>query len=297
MVAECEGTHPAKLTQCYGANNGGVHGRVRPFGPMNTAYATTPPTGPARLDIQILTVAREPVPRLRPDHAVLAGIVPGQGGNCSSRPPRCTDHSADIGGTDIGQLAFSTPARAVLVGGPDRVPLSFAPTPTDCPFKNADVHRAGLADAGPGDAVAGRRSVPRVAARLTHQYNSAVTEPLAVQEVASRARRRGAHHPAGQRTARRATALYSMPRWRCPRCPSRTGSTIPSTGMPVTSLKLDPAAGRQAAHPVLRLPERGPAARHRRPRRHRLRQRGGRQPDQRCSPTRSSRSSTRRCSR
>ncbi len=48
MIAECVGTNPASSADCYGATNGGVTGGSGPYGPMNTAYALTRRTAPAR---------------------------------------------------------------------------------------------------------------------------------------------------------------------------------------------------------------------------------------------------------
>ena len=129
MVVECNSTHPRFWKQCYGANNGGVQGAFGPFGPMNTAYATTAGNGTGELDIQILTVAENQFLGCGVRHQCSLVIVPAQGGNTLSSPVNCHDHSIDTGGTDLGQFAFSSQTGSCSWNDRIIVPLSVRPGP------------------------------------------------------------------------------------------------------------------------------------------------------------------------
>jgi hypothetical protein len=184
MVAECNSAHPRFLKQCYGADNGGVQGAFGPFGPMNTAYATTAANGRGQLDIQILTVAENQFLGCGVRHKCSLVIVPAQGGNTLISPANCGDHSIDTAGTDLGQFAFSSQTGSCSWKQRIIVPLSFAPAPGNCPIKNAafaamgspmllramNQWRAGLcASADP----------------LAITFNSAITEPEAIADLPS----------------------------------------------------------------------------------------------------------------
>src|SRR5690349_9867679 len=106
MIAECAGANPASSADCYGATNGGVTGGSGPFGPMNTAYATTTADGTGQADIEIYTGVENQFLGCDQNHACSLVVVPAQGGNVLASPPVCTDHSRD-GTFAIGQLAFS----------------------------------------------------------------------------------------------------------------------------------------------------------------------------------------------
>jgi hypothetical protein len=182
MVAECKGLHPTRMDQCYGANNGGVQGAFGAFGPMNTVYETTAPKGRGELDIQILTVQENQFLDCDENHPCSLVMVPAQGGDVFVSPPHCKDHSLDQGTSDIGQVAFSTGTGACSWRDRITIPLRFAPTPDGCPLRNAnfsvigspmmaramDSWRAGLCQGTDGLAI---------------QYNSAIPEPLAVNDV------------------------------------------------------------------------------------------------------------------
>ncbi len=143
MVAECNSSHPRFLKQCYGADNGGVQGAFGAFGPMNTAYATTTGKGTGQLDIQILTLAENQFLGCAVRHKCSLVIVPAQGGNTLSSPAKCSDHSIDMGGTDLGQYAFSSQTGSCSWKQRIIVPLRFAPAPTNCAIKNASFSAIG----------------------------------------------------------------------------------------------------------------------------------------------------------
>jgi hypothetical protein len=182
MVAECNTVKVKDWSQCYGADNGGVQGAFGPFGPMNTAYATTSSNGTGELDIQILTTQENQFLGCSIHHQCSLVIVPSQGGNTLVSPPRCGDHSIDTAGTDLGQFAFSSNTGACSWKDRIIVPLRFAPAPTNCPIKKTaftaigspmlaramDQWRAGLcASSSP----------------LAITYNSALTEPTAIADL------------------------------------------------------------------------------------------------------------------
>ena len=237
MIAECVGTNPASSADCYGATNGGVTGGSGPDGPMNTAYALTTPAGTGQADIEIDTVAENQFLGCDQKHACSLVVVPAQGGNVLTSPPNCTDHSEDSTFA-IGQLAFGALYNACSWADRIVIPLSFAPTPSVCKFKHTAFSAAGspMLDRAMASWVAhlclGSRG-------LSIQYNPEVAEPLAVQEVASGAADVGlTTQPASaQQIVTQRHYLYA------PVAVSAVSIAYwvddPTTGLPVTTLKLD----------------------------------------------------------
>jgi hypothetical protein len=184
MVAECNSARPRFLKQCYGADNGGVQGAFGPFGPMNTAYATTARNGTGQLDIQILTTAENQFLGCRVHHRCSLVIVPAQGGDTLASPPNCHDHSIDTAGTDLGQFAFSSQTGACSWRQRIIVPLRFVPAPTNCPIKNANFSAIGspmllrAMDQWRAGLCAGTNP-------LALTFNSAITEPEAIADLPS----------------------------------------------------------------------------------------------------------------
>jgi ABC-type phosphate transport system substrate-binding protein len=237
MIAECVGTKPASSADCYGATNGGVTGGSGPFGPMNTAYALTAPDGTGQADIEIDTTAENQFLGCDQKHACSLVVVPAQGGDVLASPPNCADHSQD-NVFAIGQLDFGATFNTCSWADRIVIPLSFAPTPSVCNFKNAAFTAAGspMLDRAMASWVAhlclGSRG-------LNIQYNPEVAEPLAVQEVASGAadvalttRPASAQQIVTQRHylyAPVAVSAVSIAYW----------VDSPTTGLPVTTLKLD----------------------------------------------------------
>jgi ABC-type phosphate transport system substrate-binding protein len=240
MVTECRGTNPASLTDCYGANNGGVQGAFGPDGPMNTAYATTAANGTGQLDIQILTALENQFLGCDQNHPCSLVVVPAQGGNVFVTPPHCTDHSADIGGSAIGQLAFSTSHGQCSWLTRIVIPLKFAPTPAACPLKNSQFSVAG----SPMMARAMAQWLAGLCAGshgLTIGYNSTVPEPLAVSEAAD-----GLADVALTTRPASADGIVATGRHQFVYAPVSVSAVSiaywidnPATGKPVTSLKLD----------------------------------------------------------
>jgi hypothetical protein len=241
MVAECQGANPASPAGCYGATNGGVTGGSGPFGPMNTAYAVTAPDGTGQVNILIDTAEENQFLGCDQTHPCSLAVVPAQGGNIFKTPPDCTDHSLDegaTGGTAWGFLAFSADHGQCSWADRIVIPLNFAPTPNVCPLKNAAFTAAG----SPMLARAMNSWVAGLCAGshgLTIQYNSQVPEPLAVQEVAGGLTDVAlTTRPAsvqGITTTRHylyapvAVSAASIAYW----------VDDPTTGLPVTGLKLD----------------------------------------------------------
>ena len=237
MIAECAGSNPASSADCYGATNGGVTGGSGTDGPMNTVYATTAPDGTGQADIEIYTGVENHFLGCDQKHACSLVIVPAQGGNVLASPPVCTDHSQDHFFA-IGQLDFGATYNACSWADRIVIPLSFAPTPNACPLKNAAFTAAGspMLARAMNSWVAGLCSGSH---GLTIQYNSQVPEPLAVQEAAG-----GLTDVA--LTTRPASVQGIVPKRHYLYAPIAVSAVSiaywvddPTTGLPVTGLKLD----------------------------------------------------------
>ena len=238
MVAECNSPHPRFLKQCYGADNGGVQGAFGPFGPMNTAYATTARNGSGQLDIQILTNVENQFLGCGVNHRCSLVIVPAQGGNTLLSPPNCHDHSLDPAGTDVGQFAFSSQTGSCSWRQRIIVPLSFVPAATSCKIKNASFAAIGspMLLRAMNQWRAGLCAVPNPMA-LT--FNAALTEPEAITDLPSGlgdialTTRPGPAHIVSSKTytyAPIAISSVAIAYW----------VDNPVTGQPVRTLKLDP---------------------------------------------------------
>ena len=178
MVAECQGTHPTRQSQCFGANNGGVQGSVSAYGPENTAYAATAPNGTGIADIQLLTAAQAPQLGCNKGSPCSLVIEPAQGGNTFGSRPACNDHSLDPGLTAIGNYAFTSEHGQCSWDDRIIVPLHFAPTPTDCRVRNPDFTVVGspmLARAMDS----WQTALCSVSKPMSIQYDSAQNEPVA----------------------------------------------------------------------------------------------------------------------
>jgi hypothetical protein len=178
MVIECPGRHPKNPGQCPGGENGGTDATVTVFGPQNAAFATTQANGTGQAPIELLTA--EQAPELGCDQGKPCSVVimPSQGG----APDGCSDHSQDgqtdgpgTGAWDFGTNYQCAWAKRIVV------PLSFAPTPSDCPVRTPDFSVIGSAMVGRAmeswQAALCQGSNP-----VSIQYDSAQGEPLARQD-------------------------------------------------------------------------------------------------------------------
>ena len=185
MVTECKGTDPSSPADCYGAENGGVTSNVGPAGPFNDAYATTGPNGTGQADIEILTKTENSVLGCTSTHPCSLAIVPSQGGNYSTTPPHCNDHSQDFSfgtGTAVGAVAFGAQDFACSWAKRIVFPLSFARTAAACPVKNPAFTAAGspmlarAMDSWTAALCAGSHG-------MTISYDGTIAEPQALSEL------------------------------------------------------------------------------------------------------------------
>jgi hypothetical protein len=238
MVVECNSVHPRRLKQCYGGDNGGVQGAFGPFGPMNSAYATTSKKGAGQLDIQVLTLAENQFLGCSIHHRCSLVIVPSQGGDTLSVPPKCTDHSLDPAGTDLGQFAFSSETGQCSWAKRIVVPLSFAPAPDNCKLKKPNFAAMGspmlLRAMNQWRAGLCTGSNP-----IALTFNAAITEPEAIADLPTGladialTTRPGPVHLNSNKTyayAPIAISAVSIAYW----------VDNPTTGQPVRRIKLDP---------------------------------------------------------
>jgi hypothetical protein len=235
MVAECKGAHPTKVSQCFGANNGGVAGSVSQYGPMNTQYSTTAPNGTGVAYIQLLTAEEAPQLGCNLGHVCSIVIEPAQGGNYFTG--NCHDHSQDIGQFAIGQFAFTASYGGCSWKDRIIVPLRFERTPTDCPVHNPDFSVIGspmLARAmGSWQTALCSAADPEFI-----QYDSAQNEPLAREDFVAGTDTvalttlplTGETSPRPYTYAPVAVSAESIAFW----------IDNPTTGKPLTHLKLDP---------------------------------------------------------
>ena len=150
-IAECKGLHPTSPADCYGAANGGEPASFGAYGPSNTSFGTTGSNGTGTADILLFTSVQNQFLNCSPSQPCSIVIVPSQGGDSLDfAKPVCTNHTEDIGGTDLGQYAFrpitGAPYTAngycswlkrIVIG------IYFAPTPTGCPLRPANFTAGG----------------------------------------------------------------------------------------------------------------------------------------------------------
>src|SRR5215831_2215517 len=187
MVAECQGTAPATMDNCYLANNGGLAVAFGSAGIPNTQYAITTTAGTGQANIDIETNLENSFLGCDQTHPCSLVVVPGQGG----APGHCADHSSDITLFGGNALAESTFSLATGASGPcswaDRIviPLSFAPTPNGCPQRNSAFNVAG----SPMMAGAMQQWLTGLCAGrhgMTINYDSTLGEPTAVTNAVSK---------------------------------------------------------------------------------------------------------------
>ena len=189
MVAECKGTDPSSPADCYGAENGGVTSTSGASGPMNASYATTGTNGAGLTDILIFTSFENTFLGCDQAHPCSLAIVPSQGGEANVTPPKCQDHSADLGpsGNSVGGITFGSQDWACAWAKRIVVPMGFAPSPNTCPIGKVQ-HPAFSAAGSP---MVARAMNSWIAARCAGShgafvaYDSLIAEPQALSELQS----------------------------------------------------------------------------------------------------------------
>lgn len=186
MVAQCAGAAPTDETKCFGANNGGSPGAFTADGPTNTGYAITNADGTGQLDFRILTALDNQTLGCDTAHPCSLVIFPSQGGNYTTSPTTCSDHSLDtfasggVADTGVEAFNFGTAGTTGVCSWASRivVPLRFAATAANCPFRHADFTMGGSPMAGRA-IDQWRPGICTGAHPLQIQYDSALNEPLA----------------------------------------------------------------------------------------------------------------------
>jgi hypothetical protein len=158
MIAECKGLDPTTPNDCYDATNGGEPATFGAYGPSNTTYGTTEADGTGTADILLFTSVQNQFLNCGRSQPCSLVVVPSQGGDSLDfAKPVCSNHTEDVGGTDLGQYAFGAITSAPFTANgycswAKRIviPLYFALTPTGCPLRPANFTAGGspmLADA------------------------------------------------------------------------------------------------------------------------------------------------------
>jgi hypothetical protein len=153
-VVECRGWNPQTPEDCYGADNGGSPSVFGKYGPGNASYGTSNADGSGAADILLFTQVQNQFLECGPTVHCSIVVVDSQGGDSFDfAKPHCGNHSVDtaaLGGTDLGQYAFSPITSAAFTANgycswQQRIviPLHFAPTPSGCPLRQADFSAGG----------------------------------------------------------------------------------------------------------------------------------------------------------
>ncbi|MDH6579934.1 hypothetical protein [Kitasatospora sp. MAP5-34] len=171
-VYECRGADP-KVTDCYGSTLYNQNpakgfqqapppaGTTTPEYPSNMKIALTHADGTGSADIEVWTAQQSQTLGCDPQHACSLVVEPEYGGDAVGIGPLvgtsggCLDHSQDTGANGVLEAVDSI-MQTVDLGNSNEdgescawrnhvaVPLSFAPTPTDCKVKQADFTAQGL---------------------------------------------------------------------------------------------------------------------------------------------------------
>ncbi len=236
MIVECNSAKPTKRTQCYGANNGGTTGAFGPFGPLNSAFATTAPNGTGQADIQILISDQNSLLGCGLGHRCSVVVVPAQGGNEFASPPDCSDHSQDTGGFAIGEFSFG---QYFQCSWADRIviPLTFVKAAANCPIHNTALTALGspMIDRAMSQWIA---FLCTGSDPLTITYNPSITEPEAIQDVPLGLGDIALTSRPGPTTI--GTRSYTYAPLSISAVSVAYWVDNPNTGAPVTNLKLDP---------------------------------------------------------
>jgi hypothetical protein len=139
-VSECAGTDPSGLSDCFGAAQD-LQQTFTAAGPTTEVYALTGKDGTGSTTIQIETQLQNSTLGCDVTHQCSLLILPVDGGYPGDPPQTksdCSNHKLDnesnqatmAGIAQVGDSACAWADRIV-------VPLSFAPTPTNCNLANA----------------------------------------------------------------------------------------------------------------------------------------------------------------
>ncbi|MFC1404424.1 MULTISPECIES: hypothetical protein [Streptacidiphilus] len=168
-VYECRGANP-KITDCYGSTLYNADpklgfqqpepasGTTTPEFPSNMRLMATRPDGTGSADIEVWTAEQSQSLGCDVSHACSIVVEPNYGGDSLSAaqllgtPGGCTDHSADPllgegadGGLQIQDLVTGNwDGETCAWSERTVVPLSFAPTPSDCKAATASFTAQGL---------------------------------------------------------------------------------------------------------------------------------------------------------
>ena len=150
-IAQCKGLDPTSPSDCYGASNGGEPASFGAYGPSNTSYGTTTPSGTGKADILLFTSVQNQFLNCGPSHPCSLVVIPSQGGDSLDfAKPVCSNHTEDVGGTDLGQYAFGPITSSSFTANGYCswlkrivIPIFFAPTPTGCPLRAANFTAGG----------------------------------------------------------------------------------------------------------------------------------------------------------
>jgi hypothetical protein len=143
-VSECAGTDPTSTADCYGAS-GAIQQTFAAAGPTTEVYALTTKDGTGTVPIQIETYSQNSVLGCSVSKQCSLLILPVDGGD-PGQPPKvasdCSDHKLDqlspqatMNGI-VTQDAYGQMLDTCAWADRVVVPLSFAPTPSDCDFAN-----------------------------------------------------------------------------------------------------------------------------------------------------------------
>ena len=183
MIAECKGLHPTNPNRVLRRDQ-----RRRARLIRRRSVRATPPTPPRRRTAPARrTSSCSPRCRTstwaaaRPTPCSLV-VVPSQGGDSLDfAKPDCSNHTEDVGGTDLGQYAFSPITSApftanglLLVGEADRDPAVLRAHAERLPAARGELHSPAARRCWPTRWSSGRPASASAATRSSMQYNGSL---------------------------------------------------------------------------------------------------------------------------
>ncbi len=156
MIAECKGTNPKSPDDCYDATNGGEPASFGKYGPATRRTPPRQPRAPARRTSCCSPTVQNQFLGCDATTPCSLVVVPSQGGDSLDfAKPNCGNHSLDVGGTDLGQYAFSEAKSAAFTANgfcswseADRDPAVLRAHPERLSAARRRHHGRRLADAG-----------------------------------------------------------------------------------------------------------------------------------------------------